>query len=475
MTEARALAEFVDRAHFRDLSGRALEQLKIRVLDSLGVAIGALSAEPIAAIGRLTAELGGQPLATLIGGGKTAPDRAAFFNGALVRYLDFMDSYLAKAETNHPSDNLGAVLAAADLRGAHGTDFLVALAAAYQIQTRLSDVAPVRSKGFDHTVHGAYSAAAGVAKVLALSVDQIANAVAISGTANNALRVTRTGALSNWKALAFPNTAMAATHAALLAAHGITGPEAVFEGNKGFKETIAGQFDIDWSKEDLERVRFTIVKKHNAEIHAQSALDAALDIRLRPGFSAAAVREVRLTTFDVAYHIIGGGEEGGKYKVISKEDADHSLPYMLAVALLDGEVEPQQYSARRIAAADVQALLRRVRIAPDPALSAKFPERMPAALEVELENGQIFRAKREDYHGFHTDPFDWRATRAKFDRLAADSCAAGERDAIAGAVENLEERPVRDLTELLGRIRGPAYDRAAGKRSNAPARYIVHE
>src|SRR5579883_893915 len=204
MTEARALAEFVDRAHFRDLSGRALEQLKIRVLDSLGVAIGALSAEPIAAIGRLTAELGGQPLATLIGGGKTAPDRAAFFNGALVRYLDFMDSYLAKAETNHPSDNLGAVLAAANLRGAHGTDFLVALAAAYQIQTRLSDVAPVRSKGFDHTVHGAYSAAAGVAKVLALSVDQIANAVAISGTANNALRVTRTGAFPIGRRLLFP-------------------------------------------------------------------------------------------------------------------------------------------------------------------------------------------------------------------------------------------------------------------------------
>jgi 2-methylcitrate dehydratase len=270
-TEVQELARFVERARLDDLSGRALEQLKIRVLDTVGVAIGALEARPIDAIRRLTTELGGRCLSTLIGGGKTAPDRAALFNGALSRYLDFMDSYLAKCETCHPSDNLGAVLAAAEMRSASGADFLTAPAVAYQVHTRLSDVAPVRDTGFDHTTQGAYAVAAGVVKALALPRDQIANAIAISGTANNALRVTRTGALSHWKVLAYPNTAMAATHAALLASHGITGPEAVFEGNKGFMDTIAGAFEIDWSKEDLERVTLTILKKHNAEIHAQQA------------------------------------------------------------------------------------------------------------------------------------------------------------------------------------------------------------
>ena len=273
MTQVQELASFVARVRFQDLSSQAAEQLKIRVLDTVGVAIGALDAEPIDAIRKLTTELGGQPLSTLIGNGKTAPDRAAFFNGALSRYLDFMDSYIAEGETCHPSDNLGAVLASAEMRNASGKDFLTALATAYQVQTRLSDVAPVRAKGFDHTTQGAYAAAAGVAKALNLSAEQIANAIAISGTANNALRVSRTGALSHWKGLAYPNTAMAATHAALLAAHGITGPAAVFEGNKGFMETIAGNFTIDWAKENLERVQLTILKKHNAEIHAQSAID----------------------------------------------------------------------------------------------------------------------------------------------------------------------------------------------------------
>jgi len=155
MAEVHALADFVARARFEDLSNEALDQLKIRVLDTIAVGIGALDAIPIAAIRDLTAELGGAPLCTLIGGGKTAPDRAAFLNGALTRYLDFMDSYLAPRETCHPSDNLAAVLAAAEMCSASGADFLAALAVAYQVQTRLSDVAPVRDKGFDHTTQGA--------------------------------------------------------------------------------------------------------------------------------------------------------------------------------------------------------------------------------------------------------------------------------------------------------------------------------
>jgi 2-methylcitrate dehydratase len=453
MTELEELARFVDRAQVDDLSEAAMAQLRIRVLDTLGVAIAALDAAPIAAIRNLTAELGGRPLSTLIGGGKSAPDRAAFFNGALSRYLDFMDSYIAAKETCHPSDNLGAVMAAAEMAEASGSRFLAALAVAYQVQTRLCDVAPVRDKGFDHTVQGAYAAAAGVAKALDLRPEQIANAIAISGTANNALRVTRTGALSNWKALAYPNTAMAATHAALLAAHGITGPQAVFEGNKGFKETIAGPFAIDWRKEDLERVRLTIVKEHNAEIHAQSAIDAALEIRRDPGFAADAVRQVRLKTFAVAHRIIGGGEEGSKHEVRTKEDADHSLPYMLAVALIDGQVQPPQYAPARIHAADVQALLRKVTISPDAALSARFPRRLPADLEVELEDGTVFRARRDYYHGFHSNPYDWNAVRAKFDRLTSGHLAADARDAMADVVATLDERPIADLTSLLGDIR----------------------
>src|SRR5258708_24326105 len=130
MTEVERLARFVDQRRFGDISAQARQQLKIRVLDTIGVAIGALDAPPILAIASLIEELGGRPLATLIGGGKTAPDRAAFFNGAASRYLDFMDRYLAASETNHPSDNMRDLLPAAAMRGASSDDFRTAPAIA---------------------------------------------------------------------------------------------------------------------------------------------------------------------------------------------------------------------------------------------------------------------------------------------------------------------------------------------------------
>jgi 2-methylcitrate dehydratase len=457
MTEVQNLARFVAGASFDRLSADALEQLKIRVLDTLGVAIGALDAEPIIAIRTLVDDLGGTPQATMIGGGKTSIDRAAFVNVALSRYLDFMDAYLAKGETGHPSDNLGAVLAASESVDGSGAEFLTALAVAYQVQARLSDVAPVRAHGFDHTVQGAYASAAAVAKALRLTEAQIANAIAISGTANNALRVTRTGNLSNWKGLAYPNTAKEGTFAALLASRGITGPELVFEGNKGFKESIAGPFEIDWSTEDLERVRMTIVKKHNAEIHSQSALDAALDIRSQlisdpAGFDATRIQKVRLRTFGVAYSIIGGGEEGDKHSIRTKEEADHSLPYLLAAALLDGEVNPAQFAPERIVADDIQRLLAVVEVVPDDGFSARFPAEMPADLEVTLTDGTVLRSVQSSYEGFHTNPMSWDVARAKFDAVASPFASDQLREEIAAIVRDLEHHPVRELTRALARV-----------------------
>lgn len=279
MSMVDELAAFVVAADYSQLSNEARIQAKIRVLDALGCAIGALGAPMIQAISDQTKDFGGNPKCTLIGGGWTAPDRVAFYNSALVRYLDFNDSYLAKGETCHPSDNLGAVLAACEYARGDGQLFLTALAVAYQVQCRLSDIAPVRAKGFDHTTQGAYAVAAGVAKALHLDEVKTANAIAMAGTANNALRVTRTGSLSNWKGLAYPNMVMGATHAAFLAMHDITGPHEVFEGNKGFMDAISGYFSIAWSSEDLEKITQTIVKRYNAEIHSQATVEGTLELQ----------------------------------------------------------------------------------------------------------------------------------------------------------------------------------------------------
>lgn len=452
MTESQQLAQFVQDADLARISPEAVEQLKIRVLDTLGVAISALDAEPTEAIRELLTDLGGTPTATMIGGGKTSPERAAFYNSALSRYLDFMDAYLAKGETNHPSDNFGAVLSSAESVDASGAELLTAFAVAYQVQTRLSDVAPVRDKGFDHTTQGAFAAAAAAAKALRLPAEQIANAIAMAGTANVALRVTRTGNLSHWKGLAYPHVSKEGTFAALLASRGITGPEEVFEGNKGFKDSIAGDFEIDWSQEDLESVTRTIIKKHNAEIHSQSALDAAQEIRDKEGFDPDEIDKVHLTTFDVAYSIIGGGEEGDKQLIRTKEEADHSLPWMLAVVLLDGHLNPEQYAPERITADDVQALMKKVEITPSDELSKRFPEHMPAELQVTLSDGTEFSTSKDSYSGFHDDPLSWEQAREKFDVLVTPFTGDKLRDEIAEIVHDLDNRQVSELTEALSKV-----------------------
>jgi 2-methylcitrate dehydratase len=458
MTQSEQIAEFVTHASYDDLSKPARQQIKIRVLDTLGCAIGALDNDPIRMIRAQVDDFGGRGTCALIGGGRTAPDRAAFYNSALVRYLDFNDSYLAKGETCHPSDNLGSVLAACEYADRTGRDLMTALAVAYQVQCRLSDVAPVRARGFDHTTQGSFAIAAGVSRALGLDPAKTANALAIAGTAYNALRVTRTGALSNWKGLAYPNTALGVTHAAFLAMRGITGPGQVFEGNKGFMETISGPFKLNWSKEDLERVTKTIVKKYNAEIHSQSAVEGILE--LNDVIASSEINRIDIEIFDVAYNIIGGGEEGGKFTVRSKEEADHSLPYIIAAAILDGQVTPAQYLPERIKRKDIQALLRKIHVRPVDEFSSRFPAEMPTRIRVRFNSGFELTTEKKDYEGFHTHPMDWETVVKKFEQLSRDHLKGSLQAEMEDAVLHLENTSVRELAALLE------------KASNQPRRHL---
>jgi 2-methylcitrate dehydratase len=448
LTCVEGLAEFVHASRFEDISSKAVEQLKIRVLDSLGCAIGALQSQPVKSIRKIESEFGGLPLCTLVGGAKTAPDRATLINGTLVRYLDFNDSFLSKGETCHPSDNLASILAASEYAGTSGREFLVALAVAYQVQCRLSEVAPVRDKGFDHVTQGTYAVAAGVSRALRLDTAKTANSIAISGTSLNALRVTRTGKLSNWKGIAYPFMASCALHATFLASEGITGPLEVFEGNKGFMDSIAGRFEIDWQKENLEAVNRTILKKYNAEIHSQSAIDCILSLR-KQGLRVQDADSIDVRIFDVAYKIIGGGEEGEKKLVRTKEEADHSLPYILSAALIDGKVTPEQYLPQRIMRSDVQALLKKVHIAPSSELSKRFPNAMPCEIKICLKNGKTLTKAVDDYEGFLTRPMSWAGAAEKFSSLISMFVDEARKKEIMDAVAHLENIEARELTENL--------------------------
>ncbi len=446
------LAAFVARASHDDLSTGAREQLRIRILDALGCAIAALECEPVRIVREQAAECGGGHC-TLIGGGRAALDRAAFYNGALVGHLDFNDSYVARAESCHPSDNVAAILAAGEYAGGTGRDAMAALAVAYQVQCRLSDVAPARAAGFDYTTQGAFAAAAGVARMLGLDRSRAAHAIAIAGAGLHALGVTRTGRISQWEWLAYPSMAAGCTRAVCLAMRGITGPLEVFEGEKGLMDAITGVFDLRWSSEDLERVRRTLVKKHDAETHAQTAIEAVLELRRKHAFEPGDVESVELDIFEVGYNAIGGGEDGDRTAgVDTREQADHSLPYMVAVALLDGCVMPEQYRDERIRAADVQKLLRSVTVRPNANFSRAFPDQMPCRVRIMLRGGRVLEHEAREYPGFPTQPATWEMAVRKFETLTASHTTPELRRGVTDAVANIENIRVAELMQLLAGV-----------------------
>ena len=121
-TITATLARWAAGLRYEDLSETAVREAKRYLLDSLGCAIGATRLEPLRRLRDQIEGFGGRPLATMIGGGKTSPDRAAFYNGALMRHLGFNDSHLSGKRLCHPSDGLPAVLAASEYAGASGRD-----------------------------------------------------------------------------------------------------------------------------------------------------------------------------------------------------------------------------------------------------------------------------------------------------------------------------------------------------------------
>src|SRR6476620_7579963 len=165
-------AEFATSVTYEDASPAVVHEVKRRVIDSLGCALGAWREEPCVIARTVASEFSAKNGATIIGTNHQAPpDWAAFATGCAIRYFDYNDTYLSK-EPAHPSDNIAAALAVAESVGASGRDFMTAIALAYEVQCRLCDAASIRARGWDHVTYGAFSSALAAGKLMGLSVEQ---------------------------------------------------------------------------------------------------------------------------------------------------------------------------------------------------------------------------------------------------------------------------------------------------------------
>jgi 2-methylcitrate dehydratase len=463
MTRAEVLASFVQNVQFEQLSKRTIERLKCNLLDVIGCAIAAFPGKPIDAVRQQVREFHSAGPATMIGGGSAAPHLAAFHNAALIRYVDFMDNFMAKKQSGHPSDTIAATLAAAEYSGCSGKDFLLAMALAYEVFCTLLEEFPVQERGYDHTLQLGIANACAVSKALGLNLEQTANAIALCATSIQGLVEVRSDYLSQWKGLASAFCSMDSVFATFLAKRGITGPSEVFEGVRGLEQVIGEKFDIDWSRAKLDKVERTSIKSYNSEVHSQAAVEGMLELVREHDLKADNIDKIDLEIFRQADNIIGHGTEAGhKKRVYTKEQADHSIYYLLAVAVLDREVTPRQFIDERINQRDVQELLQRVEAGRKSNVglldtyTQAYPEEMRCKITVSLKNGETLVKEKKDYFGFFARPMSFDDVAEKFRTLATPFVKKELQVQIIRAVELLESLNISDLTALLAKVDAPA-------------------
>ena len=416
MTSDPILGRLVDFAHglgFAALPQAAVHEAKRRILDTAGCGLGAFGAEP-SRIARAFAErAAGAGRAPVLGTAiRTLPELAAFTNGTMTRYLDANDCYPGGG--GHPSDSIMPLLGLAAATGTDGRAAITAIVLAYDIHHALFHGLRLIEKGLDHVFYVAVATAAGGSRLLGLDRGGIDNAIAIAVSAFLPLEVVRHGELSMWKGASAGEAARAGIAAAILAQAGMTGPSQPFAGRHGLGDLI-GPFDLPPLAGDGRfRILEADMKSLAAEYHAQGPVLAALE--LRQGLSPAEIAAVTVHTYAHAAEGIGSGAE--RWRPKTRETADHSLPYMVAAALVDGRFSDDIFEPHRLEDPKILALIDKVVVREDPALTARFPRGFPCRVEITLSGGAQRVASLDNPPGHHDKPMSDATVAQKFRDLA---------------------------------------------------------
>jgi 2-methylcitrate dehydratase len=441
---------------FEELDAPVIDCAKRILLDSLACAYGGLESEP-ARIVRACAqeELLGGAHATLFGkAAKSSAPLAALVNGVALRYQDYNDVYFGPAWTAHPSDNIATLLAAAEWRERSGRDFLRAMVVAYEVQLRFADLAVARNlwhAGWHHTGACAYSAAAGAGALLGLDGAQLGHAIALSGARSNTLSEIRHGDIPMDKALSAPLVASQSILCALLARRGFTGCSTLLEGPYGFRHAVAGGVDVEPLVPQRGDFRILKVglKPYPVEGMTPAMVQAALELRAQFRIEPAEIESIRILAHEEA--LTKPSWDARKLAPTTKETADHSFHYCVAVALVAGEVTSRQFGDEWLRDSSVAALMARTRLEEKPELTALFRQGLrPAAVEVKTPRG-VFH--REVLHplGDPGNPMTWDDVTKKFVTQAEPVLGTQlTRDIVDRTLVIEKEGSMRPFAELLG-------------------------
>jgi 2-methylcitrate dehydratase len=420
----RLAATICDAANTDERDDAIFHSVERVVLDTLACALGALGAPPVTAARAWARMVNSEPHAHLLGTREASSVLGAtLVNCTMARHLDMNDCDWSR-DPAHPSDNIGACLAVAEVSGSTAPDFMKAVLVAYEAQMRTTEFTKVsffRKIGWDHTTFVTLASAAASGVLLKLDPDRLAHALAIAASYPTIGQL-RVGQISMMKAASAGLAASRGVEAAYLAAHGVTGPLEIFEGKRGMSALMLGECDWDVLTAPIEAWRLprTCLKQYPAAYIIHSAIDATLALRREHGLVPERIKEVTVAGFgwlieDMVYGM--GGKS--RYDIDARETADHSLPYCVAVSLVDGEYTLAQLEEPRWAAPELKAMLAKVKCAHDPALDGGFPARRPSRISVTTFDGARFEREIAFPKGDPRDPLSDDDIAAKFRRLTA--------------------------------------------------------
>ncbi len=449
------LAKFASALAYDDIPDDARQEAKRFLLDSIGCALAALDNADMRQAHSYIRMLGGSPQATVIGHGtKTNLPNAALMNSLLVRAMDYNDIYWVN-DPAHPSDIIPAALAPAEFNGLSGKDLITGIVIAYELEMRFCHAATpgIREVGWHHASLTQFVSPLVAGRMLSLTEDQLVAAVGISGSSHFTLGGVVAGKLTNMKNTADPLAVEAGVRAALLAATGYTGPVELFAGKEGVFEVIS---NVRWDTDALTRslgAEFLITKcgykAFPTEALTHQPITAALELMTENRIDPRAVNKIVVKTTTRGADILS---DPSKYDPQTKETADHSLPYCIAVAVATGNVLPSDFTAEAIHDPFVRSFLPKIEIIADPEIDALFPTVKRAIVTIETSDGRSFTKTEDHAKGRAARPLSDDELIAKFRANAAGAFPPERLDEIIDVTMNLERiGDVREFTQLLVR------------------------
>ncbi len=424
---AERLAAYAAVLRYEDLDAATIERVKSHVIDTLGCGIAAFDERPVRVCRDIAQSVQGP--STIIG------------------------------TTSHPSDHIAPCFAVAESERARGHDLITAIALAYEINCRLVDALDISSRGWDSPVFSLPAVALAAGKLMKLDAAKLTEAVNLAINDHISMGQTRRQVLSDWKGLADGEASRNAVFAAMLARGGLTGPTPIFEGTLGLFKQVSGEASIDVAKFGGHGNPFRInqcgMKAYPAVVFTQTAIVAATGIadEVTKGAPDKAAALERIASIEIATSkrgLVQTGTDREKWAPATRDTADHSMPYITARAMFDGDITNDSYAPAKLKEPRILAFMQKIRVAEDPVLTARTGGAVPTRITAILADGQRVSREVNDIPGFAGKPMQRPDIDRKFRGNIGKRWPREKTDAVLQSLWVLEN--TQDIGALLATL-----------------------